>query len=48
MYDSKNNKYVWYIPDILNPYGDVVKKINDIDNKKITLTLYEPIINESN
>lgn len=48
MYDSKNNKYVWYIPDILNLYGDVIKKINDIDNKKITLTLYEPIINESN
>lgn len=48
MYDSKNNKYVWYIPDILNPYGDIIKKINDIDNKKITLTLYEPIINESN
>lgn len=48
MYDSKNNKYVWYIPDILNSHGDIVKKINDKDNKKITLTLYEPIINESN
>lgn len=48
MYDSKNNKYVWYIPDILNFQGKTIKQINDNDNKKIIMTLYEPIINETN
>ena len=42
MYDSKNNKYVWYIPDIKK------SKINDYDNKRITMTLYEPIVYKTN
>lgn len=42
MYDSKNNKYVWYIPDIKNI------KINDYSNKRITMTLYEPIVYKTN
>jgi hypothetical protein len=42
MYDSKNNKYVWYIPDIKK------NKINDYDNKRITMTLYEPIVYKTN
>lgn len=42
MYDSKNNKYVWYIPDIEK------SKINDYDNKRITMTLYEPIVYKTN
>lgn len=42
MYDSKNNKYVWYIPDIEK------NKINDYDNKRITMTLYEPIVYKTN
>lgn len=42
MYDSKNNKYVWYIPDIKK------SKINDYDNKTITMTLYEPIVYKTN
>ena len=42
MYDSANNKYVWYIPDIKK------SKINDYDNKRITMTLYEPIVYKTN
>ena len=46
MYDSINNKYVWYIPDITNAGGSVIKKINDYEDKRIIMTLYEPIVNE--
>ena len=42
MYDSKNNKYIWYIPD------NKKSKINDYDNKRITMTLYEPIVYKTN
>jgi len=42
MYDSKNNKYVWYIPDSTN------NKVNDKENKRITMTLYEPIVYKTN
>lgn len=42
MYDSANNKYVWYIPDIKK------SKINDYNNKRITMTLYEPIVYKTN
>ena len=42
MYDSNNNKYVWYIPD--NHFND----INDYDNKTINMTLYEPIVYKTN
>ena len=42
MYDSKNNKYVWYIPDIKK------SKINDYNNKRIIMTLYEPIVYKTN
>lgn len=46
MYDSKNNKYVWSIPDILNSNGELYNRVNDNINKRINLTLYEPIINK--
>lgn len=42
MYDTKNNKYVWYIPDIEK------SKINDYANKRIIMTLYEPIVYKTN
>ena len=42
MYDAKNHKYGWYIPDIKK------SKINDYDNKRITMTLYEPIVYKTN
>ena len=36
MYDTTNNRYVWYFNDI---------NINDYDNNRITMVLHEPIIN---
>ena len=39
MYDSKTNKYIWFIPN---------DEVNDNVNKTITMTLYEPIVNKIN
>lgn len=43
MYDSKNNKYIWYVPD-----NNTNSKINDYNNNRITMTLYEPIVYKTN